>query len=154
MTSVPEYQKDHALTMVRFAVSCVAKLGTLLIDMADDYGDETNSLALRVGIHTGPVTAGVLRGERSRFQLFGDTVNTASRMESLGKPGKIHLSTACATELCRAGYEEWLTKRDDQVFAKGKGKMETYFACTQHLACTATTGPGTLAKSEHSTESE
>lgn len=44
-----------------------------------ELGPETADLAIRVGLHSGQVTAGVLRGERSRFQLFGDAMNTASR---------------------------------------------------------------------------
>jgi class 3 adenylate cyclase len=44
----------------------------------------------------GPTTAGVLRGEKSRFQLFGDTVNTAARMESTGQKGRIHVSQKTA----------------------------------------------------------
>jgi hypothetical protein len=79
------------------------------------------------GIHSGPVTAGVLRGDRSRFQLFGDTMNTASRMESTGKAGSIHVSQDTADLLIRAGKAQWLRKREDAVVAKGKGRIETYW---------------------------
>lgn len=76
---------------------------------------------MRVGIHSGPVTAGVLRGDKGRFQLFGDTVNTASRMESNGVKGRIHCSQTTADLL----PQRWLTAREDKVFAKGKGEMQT-----------------------------
>jgi class 3 adenylate cyclase len=68
---------------------------------------------MRMGIHSGPVTAGVLRGERSRFQLFGDTMNTAARMEHTGERDKIQLSQDTADLLIAAGKSNWLVKRND-----------------------------------------
>ena len=90
-------------------------------------GPDTGDISLRVGIHSGPVTAGVLRGDRVRFQLFGDTVNTASRVESTGEPGRIHVSQETAGLLANSGKAEWLEKRADKVFAKGKGEIQTYW---------------------------
>jgi Adenylate and Guanylate cyclase catalytic domain len=98
------------------------------------------------------VTAGVLRGEKGRFQLFGDvrrsvafpvyfvftlnepyltvpfvqTVNTAARMESTGARNRIHCSQATATLLESAG-KSWTTHRDDLVHAKGKGDLQTHW---------------------------
>jgi hypothetical protein len=61
---------------------------------------------MRVGLPSGPFTAGVLRGERARFQLFGDTVNTAARMESTGIQTKIQISQETAEP-----YSSWNRKR-------------------------------------------
>ncbi|CAB9531243.1 Receptor-type guanylate cyclase gcy (Partial), partial [Seminavis robusta] len=83
---------------------------------------------MRVGLHSGSTTAGVLRGDKGRFQLFGDTVNTASRMESNGVRGRIHVSQATADAITLAGKASWLTPREDKILAKGKGLMQTYFA--------------------------
>lgn len=72
-TGLPEPQENHAVIMVRFAAECLSKFQMVIHDLSMTLGEDTNELAFRVGIHSGSVTAGVLRGERSRFQLFGDT---------------------------------------------------------------------------------
>jgi hypothetical protein len=73
---------------------------------------------------------GVLRGDRARFQLFGDTVNTAARMESTGKPGFIQMSQATADLLLTSEKGDWIVAREDKVAAKGKGLMQTYWLLT------------------------
>jgi hypothetical protein len=83
---------------------------------------------MRFGLHSGPTTAGVLRGQKSRFQLFGDTVNTASRMESTGKSNFVHVSQATANILIHGKKGHWLKSREDTVDVKGKGQMQTYWA--------------------------
>jgi class 3 adenylate cyclase len=87
-------------------------------------GPGTSELSLRIGLHSGPVTAGVLRGEKSRFQLFGDTMNTASRMESTGLASSIQVSETTANLIKERGHHDWLTKREDMVRVKGKGEMQ------------------------------
>lgn len=76
---------------------------------------------------SGQVTAGVLRGERSRFQLFGDTLNVASRMESTGEHSRIQLSETTAQLLRKGGHGNWIIPRSDRIFVKGKGEMQTYW---------------------------
>jgi len=126
-TGLPEPQDDHAARMCRFSYHCMKKTDILVHRLAESLGEDTSTLLLRVGLHSGSVTGGVLRGDKSRFQLFGDAMNTASRIESNGVPGKIHISQATADELTKAGKGRWLTERPDKIIAKGKGELTTYF---------------------------
>lgn len=78
------------------------------------------------------MTAGVLRGEKSRFQLFGDTVNTAARMESTGAPSRIQMSKETADLLVAAGKQNWIKEREEKIKAKGKGEMQTWWLDIRH----------------------
>jgi len=127
VTGLPDPQADHAVIMARFARECVHRMHALVLGLVECLGEDTATLTLRVGVHSGPVTAGVLRGEKSRFQLFGDTVNTASRMESTGQPNHIQCSQATAILLKEEGKDSWLKARAEKVFAKGKGELQTYW---------------------------
>lgn len=123
VTGLPDPQPDHAVIMMKFAFECMTKMSQLLEDLVDDLGADTVHLAMRVGCHSGAVTGGVLRGEKGRFQLFGDAMNTAARMESNGVKGRIHVSEATMKELVKSGKESWIEPRDGLIVAKGKGKV-------------------------------
>jgi class 3 adenylate cyclase len=127
VAGLPEPRKDHHVVMARFASDCLRKFSVLTKKLEVRLGPDTGDLGLRVGLHSGQVTAGVLRGERARFQLFGDTVNTTARMESNGQRNKINISQETADLLVGAGKGHWLTPRADKVVAKGKGELQTYW---------------------------
>jgi class 3 adenylate cyclase len=79
--------------------------------------------ALRVGIHSGPVVTGVVGKRKYAFDVWGDTVNVASRMESAGEPGRVNVS-AYTYDLIRTEFEcEYRGKVDE----KGKGRIDMYF---------------------------
>ncbi|RPI68030.1 MAG: hypothetical protein EHM43_06095 [Ignavibacteriae bacterium] len=85
---------------------------------------EGSPLQVRIGMNSGPVTAGVLGTKRLQFDVWGDTVNVASRLESSGESGKIQMSEAFATSLAPGA---WNVALRGEIELKGKGRMTTYW---------------------------
>ena len=91
--------------------------------MRTTYAARYPALQLRIGIHCGPAVAGVIGKRKFTYDLWGDSVNTASRMESHGLPGRVHVSAAVKQSL--AGQFSFESR--GRIEVKGKGEMETYF---------------------------
>jgi hypothetical protein len=131
LTLYASFFSDHAVIMSKFASESMKRMKELVKRLEVSLGPDTGELCMRCGLHSGPITAGVLRGEKSRFQLFGDTVNFASRMESTGQPNRIQCSQTTAELLRVSGKHHWLVPRDNLVVVKGKGTLKTFFITVQ-----------------------
>lgn len=113
---VPEPSDDHA----HAAVDAAVDMCTALEEMHEQTG---GALRMRIGIHSGPIVAGVIGLRKFTYDLWGDTVNVASRMESTGAPGRIHVSATTA-DLIRNDF-----KLESRGFieVKSLGQVETFF---------------------------
>lgn len=105
----------------------VESVAEMAIDMFDAIerinGQSKGSFNIRVGIHTGPVVAGVIGKNKFNYDLWGDAVNVASRMESHGLPGHIQISEASYKHI----KDKFIFERRGPIEIKGKGEMVTYF---------------------------
>jgi adenylate cyclase len=115
VAGLPNHRSDHAIAIANMALDMQKSV--------NQFNQEQNqSFRLRIGISTGPVVAGVIGLKKFAYDLWGDTVNTASRMESHGIAGTI--------QVCEASYdllkEQYLLEKRGLIKVKGKGEMITY----------------------------
>uniref|UniRef100_A0A7N6BPU0 Guanylate cyclase n=1 Tax=Anabas testudineus TaxID=64144 RepID=A0A7N6BPU0_ANATE len=112
--------KLHGREIARMALALLDAVRTFKIRHRPEQ-----QLKLRIGIHSGPVCAGVVGLKMPRYCLFGDTVNTSSRMESSGEALKIHVSAATRDVLLE--FNCFQLELRGEIDVKGKGKMTTYW---------------------------
>ena len=107
---------DHAIRAAHMALD--------MIEAVDRFNEESNyTLKVRIGIDSGAVVAGVIGKRKFLYDLWGDVVNTASRMESHGMSGRIQVTEATRQQLC----ESFMLEKRAAIEVKGKGEMETWF---------------------------
>jgi len=113
---LPEPRPDHA--------EAVAEMALAILRVMDEFSARANEpITVRIGINSGPVVAGVIGKRKFIYDLWGDTVNTASRMESHGVPGKVHVAESSRRLLA----EKYRLTARGAIEVKGKGTMETWF---------------------------
>ncbi|CAG5128270.1 unnamed protein product, partial [Candidula unifasciata] len=115
---VPDKCSDHA-----------EKMAGLALEMVENARHVKNPITgvgmqVRIGMHTGGVVAGIVGKRTPQYCLFGDTVNTAARMQTNSEPGRIHLTQPCRDCLKETGY---VTVYRGKIHVKGKGEMRTYW---------------------------
>jgi class 3 adenylate cyclase len=113
---VPFPRDDHAAALTRLALDMKTHFATL-------PPVNGRRVSFRIGISSGPVVGGVIGTHKFQYDIWGDTVNTAARMESHGVPGRIHISAATHDLI----GQDFICESRGTIDVKGKGEMETWF---------------------------
>jgi adenylate cyclase len=116
VSGMPSPRPDHAGAIAELALDMQEAIAQFKTPRGDSF-------RLRIGINTGPVVAGVIGTKKFSYDLWGDTVNVASRMESRGEPGRIQV-TEKIYELLKSRYT---FENRGEIFIKGIGQMQTYW---------------------------
>jgi len=115
-SGVPVPRPDHASALAEMALEMMAYV-------RENPDCRSRGIQFRVGMNSGPLIAGVLGKHKFHYDIWGDTVNTASRMESSGEPGKIQVTGAMYALI----EDEFVCVPRGKVAVKGKGEMETWY---------------------------
>jgi len=113
---LPIPRSDHAQAVAAMALDMQQAIASFQVDRNDPF-------QIRIGINTGPVVAGVIGIKKFSYDLWGDTVNVASRMESQGIPGRIQVSATTYKQL----KNQFVFEERGAIAVKGKGNMTTYW---------------------------
>ena len=132
VAGAPIVQEDHAHRAANAALKLLEVMKNLEVTFPDSLGDKSwiaslPEIHVRIGVHCGPAAAGVVGENKFLYDLWGDAVNTASRMESHGEAGKIHVLEEFkhAVETVHAPSLRFIPRGEMEI--KGKGMMKTYF---------------------------
>lgn len=120
VSGLPDENKDHALTMIKAAIEIRDEVEQMFTSR------QTKGLEawhIRIGIHSGTVVAGIIGESKFAYDIWGDTVNTAARMESSSEPGKINISET-TYELVK---DQVIAQHRGKIEAKNKGELNMYF---------------------------
>jgi class 3 adenylate cyclase len=116
VAGAPDPRPDHAAAIVRMALGMIDALALVNADTGLEFG-------VRIGIHSGPVVAGIIGTHRFLYDVWGDTVNVASRLEATSLAGRIQISAATAKLLA----ESFELEPRGRIPIKGRGELETFF---------------------------
>ena len=116
---LPFPSDNHAENMIKAAM----EITEFVAKTKSDVNAKALNFDIRVGINTGPVVAGVVGAKKFAYDIWGDTVNIASRMESASEPGKINISEN-TYEIIKGHFD---CEYRGELAAKNKGKMKMYF---------------------------
>ena len=105
------------------AVNCITAAQKMLSYLEERNKSHEIKWKMRVGVHSGTIVAGVVGKKKFAYDLFGDTINTASRIESAGEAGRINISSS-TYELVK---HDFMCTYRGKIFAKGKGELDMYF---------------------------
>jgi class 3 adenylate cyclase/putative methionine-R-sulfoxide reductase with GAF domain len=119
---VPTARPDHCRVLATLALEMLDAVRRISVELGI-------ALTVRIGLHSGPVVAGILGTRKFAYDLWGDTVNTASRLESHGVPGRIQIGEALVARL--AGFR---LRERGEIDVKGLGRMRTWFLEGNQLA--------------------
>jgi adenylate cyclase len=116
VSGVPKQRFDHAEALARLALV----MRDVATNLRDPHG---RHVPIRIGMASGPVVAGVVGTKKFFYDVWGDAVNVASRMESSGEPGKIQVSS----DMCERLKSAFVLESRGVIEIKGKGEMQTWF---------------------------